>query len=62
MKKKALYLFTNDIIAKYIQIMKKKIKKDCGVLFWITGLSGTGKSTIGEKIFRKIKKNMVLQL
>jgi len=36
--------------------MKKKIKKDCGVLFWITGLSGTGKSSIGEKIFRKIKK------
>ena len=30
--------------------MKKKIKKDQGILFWITGLSGSGKTTIAEKI------------
>ena len=28
----------------------KKIKKNKGILFWITGLSGSGKTTIAEKI------------
>jgi adenylylsulfate kinase-like enzyme len=36
--------------------MKKKIKKDSGILFWITGLSGTGKSTIGKNIYKDISK------
>jgi adenylylsulfate kinase-like enzyme len=30
--------------------------KNVGILFWITGLSGSGKSTIAKKIFFKIKK------
>ena len=28
----------------------KKIRKNRGILFWITGLSGSGKTTIAEKI------------
>ena len=28
-----------------------------GILFWITGLSGSGKSTIAKRIFTTIKKN-----
>ena len=32
----------------------KKIKKNKGILFWITGLSGSGKTTIAEKIKSKI--------
>lgn len=31
-----------------------KIKKNKGILFWITGLSGSGKTTIAEKIKKKI--------
>ena len=33
--------------------MKRK-KKNEGILFWITGLSGSGKTTIAEKIKKKI--------
>ena len=43
--------------------MKRKKNKNKGILFWITGLSGTGKSTIGNLIYPKIKKKfMDLQL
>ena len=28
----------------------KKLKKNKGILFWITGLSGSGKTTIAQKI------------
>ena len=37
--------------------MKKKILKSKGILFWITGLPGSGKSTIAKKIKSKIIKN-----
>ena len=33
--------------------MKKKDKKK-GILFWITGLSGAGKTSISKKIYKKI--------
>ena len=33
-----------------------KIKKKTGIVFWITGLSGSGKSTIGEKLKTLLKK------
>ena len=36
--------------------MKKKIFKKKGILFWITGLSGTGKSSIGKLILPNLKK------
>ena len=36
--------------------IKKKIFKKKGILFWITGLSGTGKSSIGKLILSNIKK------
>ena len=38
--------------------MKKKIitNKNKGILFWITGLSGSGKTTISKKIKKKIAK------
>ena len=29
--------------------MKKKINSKKGILFWITGLSGSGKTTIAKK-------------
>ena len=37
---------------------KKKIKinKNKGILFWITGLAGSGKTAISKKIFPMIKK------
>ena len=35
---------------------KKKLNKNKGILFWITGLSGSGKSSIAKKIWPKIKK------
>ena len=36
---------------------KKKIRnKSKGILFWITGLSGSGKTTIAKKIARKISR------
>ena len=38
--------------------MKKKIKlnKKKGIVFWVTGLSGVGKTTISEKLLNKIEK------
>jgi adenylylsulfate kinase-like enzyme len=33
------------------------IRKKCGIVFWIIGLSGSGKSSIGNKIFKNINKN-----
>ena len=30
------------------------LKKNKGILFWITGLSGSGKTTIAEKIKKDI--------
>ena len=36
--------------------MKKKILKPNGILFWITGLSGSGKSTIAKLIKPRIVK------
>lgn len=35
---------------------KKKINKSQGILFWITGLSGSGKSSIAKKIKSNISK------
>jgi len=35
---------------------KKKITKSKGILFWLTGLSGSGKSSIAKKIKSKINK------
>ena len=35
---------------------KIKLKKNNGILFWITGLSGSGKTTIAEKIKGEISK------
>tara|TARA_B110000008_G_scaffold47789_1_gene46322 strand:+ start:40 stop:567 length:528 start_codon:yes stop_codon:yes gene_type:complete len=34
----------------------KNINKKKGILFWITGLSGSGKTTIGKKIYKEITK------
>ena len=36
--------------------MKKKIIKNKGILFWVTGLSGSGKTEISKKILKKISK------
>ena len=36
--------------------MNKRLKIGKGILFWITGLSGSGKTIIGKKIFRFISK------
>ena len=33
-----------------------RLKKNKGILFWITGLSGSGKTTIGKKIKKDIVK------
>ena len=33
-----------------------KIYKNCGIVFWITGLSGSGKSTISEKLKTFLEK------
>lgn len=35
----------------------KKFKKTKGILFWITGLSGSGKTSIGKRIYPFVKKN-----
>ena len=35
----------------------KKILNNKGIVFWITGLSGSGKSTIGEKLKKLIEKH-----
>ena len=34
--------------------MKKKFSKNKGILFWITGLSGSGKSSVGKSIKKNI--------
>jgi len=34
-----------------------KIKKNKGIVFWITGLSGVGKTTIAKAIHKKISNN-----
>ena len=34
-----------------------KLKKKNGIVFWITGLSGSGKSNLGKIIFNEINKN-----
>ena len=36
--------------------MKKKINKNKGILLWVTGLSGSGKTVIAEKIKNDITK------
>ena len=36
--------------------MKKKINKKKGILFWVTGLSGSGKTIIAKKIKKDISK------
>ena len=36
--------------------MKKKINKNKGILFWVTGLSGSGKTVISEKIKKDISE------
>ncbi len=36
--------------------MKKKINKNKGILFWVTGLSGSGKTTISKNIKNKISE------
>jgi len=33
-----------------------KLFKNCGIVFWITGISGSGKSTFSRKIYSFIKK------
>ncbi len=35
---------------------RKKIFNSKGILFWITGISGSGKTSIAKKIFKKILK------
>lgn len=37
--------------------MKKQIYKNKGILFWITGLSGSGKTSIAKKIHKKVTNN-----
>tara|TARA_Y100001958_G_C21097333_1_gene448460 strand:+ start:295 stop:825 length:531 start_codon:yes stop_codon:yes gene_type:complete len=36
--------------------VKKRINKKKGILFWITGLSGSGKTSIANKIHKNISK------
>ena len=36
--------------------MNIRINKKYGIVFWITGLSGSGKSSIGKNIFNQISK------
>ena len=36
--------------------MRKRINKKKGILFWITGLSGSGKTSIANKIHKNISK------
>lgn len=35
--------------------MKKKFKKHKGILFWITGVSGAGKTSLARSILKKIR-------
>ena len=36
---------------------KKKLYSNKGILFWVTGLSGSGKTTISKKIKKSIEQN-----
>ena len=42
--------------------MKRKFSRKKGILFWITGFSGSGKSEIGYKIKKKLKISLVKHL
>lgn len=46
--------YTKNISSSKI---KKKINNSEGVLFWITGISGSGKSTFAKKIINNVKTN-----
>jgi len=35
--------------------LKNKFKKNKGILFWITGLSGAGKTSLAKRVSKKIK-------
>ena len=37
--------------------MRSKINEESGKVFWITGLSGAGKTTIGKLLYNKIREN-----
>ena len=39
-------------------MQKFKRKKNNGIVFWITGLSGSGKTRIGKKIKKKYHKKL----
>ena len=42
--------------------MKKiKLNNKKGIVFWVTGLSGVGKTTISKKLIKLIEKNLVKQ-
>lgn len=34
--------------------------KDKGIFYWITGLSGAGKTTIGKLLYAHIKKEKIM--
>ena len=36
--------------------MKKKINKKKGIVLWVTGISGSGKTTISKLIYKKFQK------
>ena len=42
------------MVNKKNRIKLKKIKKNKGILFWITGLSGSGKTEISKLIYKFI--------
>ena len=57
------YIFTKPEMAKLLGISTnalwmrmKKLRKNDGVVFWITGLPGSGKSSISKNIFNTIEK------
>ena len=39
-------------------MFKKKFNKKKGILFWVTGLSGSGKTSISKKIKKEISKKL----
>ena len=43
-------------------MQKFKRKKNNGIVFWITGLSGSGKTRIGKKIKKKYNKKIITAL
>ena len=44
------------IYTEELNTVKKKINKSKGILFWVTGLSGSGKTVIAKKIKNDISK------